>query len=138
MSLRPAISNSRRASDVARCMVSLPATVVTPRICSSEDFIASASARPSSWGGMEKSVSKITLIGAIPCTCGEAVDETALQTPNANIIRRTLLNIFTRFLLRYRTFAPISPGFARAGGQRHQMDVHLVELLRVQIELHAR
>ncbi len=50
-------------------MLSLPATVVTPRICNSGDFSASNSAIESSWGGMTKSVSKMTFCTAF---CKEA------------------------------------------------------------------
>ena len=58
--------------------------------------------------------------------------------PIANITRRAFPNIFTLVLLCYRAFATVLLGFARTRWQRHEMDVHLVELLRVQIELHGR
>ncbi len=49
---------------MAFSMLSLPATVVTPRISSSGEARARRSARPSSAGGMTKSVSKMTFWGA--------------------------------------------------------------------------
>ena len=60
ISVRPATSRSRVASTVAFSMLSLPATVVTPRISSSGEWRARISAMPSSAGGMTKSVSKMT------------------------------------------------------------------------------
>src|SRR5207247_8072436 len=72
-------------------MLSLPATVVTPRISSSGEPRARMRARPSSAGGMTKSVSKMTLCGAGAAarTAGPPNDSTVSRA-NGSLMRDTI------------------------------------------------
>src|SRR6266511_735502 len=72
-------------------MLSLPATVVTPRISSSGEPRARMRARPSSAGGMTKSVSKMTLCGAgAAATPAGAPNDSVVSTASGSLMPDTI------------------------------------------------